>query len=297
MKFFSSGNDLAKEMGISPVTLKATFDAYNNVAQTQNDPFGKKYFDAVPYKMEDSFNVAIVTPVLHYTMGGLHCNTDAQCLSATGAIPGLFACGEVVGGVHGEQRLGGSSLLDCVVFGRVAGRSVSKYLLNEFVSSGGGSGGSASIRLSIAPSNTPVTIDVSVGGAQKSTQSQEPPAHQGSTKEPGDWAVDQPTSRDGKGTPAPSAAPAAPSATPAASNGVKTYTAAEVAKHNNEQDCWVIVNGEVLNVTKFLPDHPGGKKAILLYAGRDASEEFNMLHEKNVVVKYAPDAVIGKFKE
>jgi len=51
-----------------------------------------------------------------------------------------------------------------------------------------------------------------------------------------------------------------------------------------------------LDVTKFLPDHPGGKKAILLYAGKDATEEFNMLHEKNVVVKYAPDAIIGTFK-
>ncbi|CAG8736879.1 3298_t:CDS:2, partial [Dentiscutata heterogama] len=54
-------------------------------------------------------------------------------------------------------------------------------------------------------------------------------------------------------------------------------------------DCWVIVNGEVLNVTNFLPDHPGGKKAILIYAGKDATEEFNMLHDKNVVQKYSPE--------
>lgn len=47
---------------------------------------------------------------------------------------------------------------------------------------------------------------------------------------------------------------------------------------------------------QFLPDHPGGEKAILLYAGRDATEEFNMLHDPKVIPRYAPDAVIGKVK-
>lgn len=58
----------------------------------------------------------------------------------------------------------------------------------------------------------------------------------------------------------------------------------------------MVVNGEVLNVTDFLKDHPGGKKAILLFAGKDASEEFNMLHKPDVVVKYAPQSIIGTLK-
>ncbi len=70
----------------------------------------------------------------------------------------------------------------------------------------------------------------------------------------------------------------------------------EVAKHNKKDDIWVVVEGEVLDVTKFLPDHPGGEKAIILYAGRDATEEFLMLHDKKVIPRYAPDAVIGKVK-
>merc|ERR1712072_283796 len=65
-----------------------------------------------------------------------------------------------------------------------------------------------------------------------------------------------------------------------------TYTLEEVAKHNTATDCWVAVNDEVLDVTEFLSDHPGGKKAIMLFAGKDASEEFNMLHKPDVVHKY-----------
>jgi hypothetical protein len=54
-----------------------------------------------------------------------------------------------------------------------------------------------------------------------------------------------------------------------------------------------VVGGQVLNVTKFLPDHPGGELAILTFAGKDATEEFNMIHPPDVIPKYAPDAIIG----
>lgn len=66
----------------------------------------------------------------------------------------------------------------------------------------------------------------------------------------------------------------------------KTVTAQDVAKHNSEGDIWVIIDGDVYDVTKFLPDHPGGMKAVLIYAGRDATEEFDMLHERKVIQKY-----------
>lgn len=68
----------------------------------------------------------------------------------------------------------------------------------------------------------------------------------------------------------------------------------EVKRHNKKDDCWIVVNGEVLDATSFLNDHPGGAKAILLYAGKDASEEFNMLHKPDVITRYAPEIVLGK---
>ena len=61
---------------------------------------------------------------------------------------------------------------------------------------------------------------------------------------------------------------------------------ADVAKHDKDSDCWVVIDGEVLDVTKFLDDHPGGKKAIMIYAGKDATEEFDMLHDRKVIEKY-----------
>merc|ERR1712190_526631 len=94
----------------------------------------------------------------HYCMGGLEIDTDSAVLStSTGkAIPGLYAAGEVAGGVHGNNRLGGNSLLDCVVFGRVAGQAAAKYILGNDVketsltelSGGGLSGNVESSKLS-----------------------------------------------------------------------------------------------------------------------------------------------------
>merc|ERR1712228_775413 len=77
---------------------------------------------------DEPFFVAIITPVIHYCMGGLQTTVDGECIRGNAALPGLFVAGEAAGGVHGNNRLGGNSLLDCVVFGRVAGRAASTYM-------------------------------------------------------------------------------------------------------------------------------------------------------------------------
>eukprot|EP00949_MAST-11_sp_MAST-11-sp1_P005326 g5326.t1 len=87
---------------------------------------------AVPAELPLSgkYYVAVVQPVLHYTMGGLAVDDDGRVLSDSDgkAVPGLFAAGEIMGGVHGVNRLGGSSLLDCVVFGLASADAAMAYV-------------------------------------------------------------------------------------------------------------------------------------------------------------------------
>merc|ERR1719484_176624 len=84
---------------------------------------------------------------------------------------------------------------------------------------------------------------------------------------------------------------------PKSGGGGGGLTLAEVAKHTSKTDCWVVVAGQVLDVTKFLGEHPGGELAILTFGGKDATEEFNMIHPPDVIPKYAPYAPIGLLGE
>jgi len=259
MKRFDSGEALAKEMGIKPEVLKKTFDDYNTSARTKKDPFGKKFFSEGEWSLNDFFHVAIMTPVLHYTMGGLEIDAESRVLDGSHKpVPGLFAAGEVAGGVHGANRLGGSSLLGCVVFGRVSGDSAAAYLLQQ---------------TSALAAKAGERLGAVAGHVSSSSG--------------------QPATKDAKEEQVTSQA----SSSSAPTNKGSSFTMEEVAKHNKKDDIWVVVDGQVLDVTSFLPDHPGGEKAILLYAGRDATEEFNMLHDPKVIPRYAPDAVIGTLKK
>jgi flavocytochrome c len=317
MKHFATGHDLAKEMGVAPEVLVDTFKRYNEAAAAGKDQYGKRFFAAVPFDIKDSFWVAIVTPVVHYTMGGLEIDDTSAVLTPQGPLPGLFAAGELAGGVHGANRLGGSSLLGCVVYGRVSGNSATRYLLSQ-LSSSQGTAATAAKRVSVLADHLGSSSGVTTTISQSPIQTQ---VH----VEPSQNRVSLHISWDGPASshqqppaiapaPAPTAAPAhapapaavaahapalaaAPAAPATSVDRNKEWTLEEVAKHNKEDDCWVIVNGEVLDVTSFLSEHPGGKKAILLFAGRDATEEFNMLHKPDVVEKYAPECIIGRIKK
>lgn len=152
MKFYKSMKELADEMKIDVKAIEKTFAEHNKIEEQYKkdpeggpydaygggktyDPFGKKFFVNTPLSVDDEFHVAIVRPVVHYTMGGMKVTPDAQAQKESGEIiNGLFGAGEVNGGIHGENRLGGSSLLDCVVYGRVAGRSAAKHLMESNIS-------------------------------------------------------------------------------------------------------------------------------------------------------------------
>merc|ERR1712196_638375 len=174
MKYFETGVDLAKEMGIDVSVLVEEHNKHFEASQKQEkDPdggswpaypsgktwdeasgktgSGKKFYHNIidgSKVASEPFYVAIITPVIHYCMGGLEVDVDSAVLGPTGkAIPGLYAAGEVAGGIHGNNRLGGNSLLDCVVFGRVAGLAAAK------------SGGAKAPAGGAAPAGSGITLE------------------------------------------------------------------------------------------------------------------------------------------
>ncbi|CAI2348209.1 unnamed protein product [Caenorhabditis sp. 36 PRJEB53466] len=125
-KFFAkyeNAGELAKALNVDESVVKATLEEYQKVFKGEiEDPFGKKVFPVAAISPSEPIYAAIVTPAIHYTMGGLKIDERARVLDEQDRpIEKLFAAGEVTGGVHGSNRLAGNSLLECVVFGRIAG--------------------------------------------------------------------------------------------------------------------------------------------------------------------------------
>lgn len=114
--------ELASKLNMDGATLKATIDTWNNAVKTQKDEaFGRESGMEIAFEKSPYFAIEIA-PGVHHTMGGIKINSNAEVVSKDGAvIPGLFAAGEVTGGVHGAERLGGNALADIIVFGRQAG--------------------------------------------------------------------------------------------------------------------------------------------------------------------------------
>jgi flavocytochrome c len=122
---------IANEIGCSTEQVERTLHDYVAAATVGQDAFGKTQFHCVHNTLyvDEEFYVGTVTPVLHYTMGGLSIDIQGQVLGKDGEpIPGLYAVGEVAGGVHGDNRLAGNSLLECVVYGLAASKSMTTIL-------------------------------------------------------------------------------------------------------------------------------------------------------------------------
>lgn len=119
--------DLAKALEIPAEAFAETMKTWNGYVVEKNDPeFGRTSF-ASPLDTAPFYAVK-VTAGIHHTMGGLCIDSNTQVLNTEGAvIPGLFASGEVTGGVHGANRLGGNAVADFVVFGRIAGEQAAAY--------------------------------------------------------------------------------------------------------------------------------------------------------------------------
>ena len=119
--------ELGEAMGVDAAAFAETMDKWNGCVEAKNDPdFGRTSF-ANPLNTAPYYAIK-VTAGVHHTMGGLKINPNTEVLKADGSvIPGLFAAGEVTGGVHGANRLGGNAVADFTVFGRIAGAAASDY--------------------------------------------------------------------------------------------------------------------------------------------------------------------------
>ena len=119
--------ELGEAMGVDAAAFAETMNTWNGYVEAKNDPdFGRTSF-ANPLNTAPYYAVK-VTAGVHHTMGGLKINTNTEVLNENGeVIPGLFAAGEVTGGVHGANRLGGNAVADFTVFGRIAGAAASDY--------------------------------------------------------------------------------------------------------------------------------------------------------------------------
>jgi len=118
---------LAAKIGAEPAALTATIATYNSAVAAKKDAeFGRA---DMPRALSTGPYYAIeVTPAIHHTMGGVKIDTEARVLSTAGApITGLWAAGEVTGGVHGGNRLGGNALADIITFGRIAGTGAAAF--------------------------------------------------------------------------------------------------------------------------------------------------------------------------
>jgi flavocytochrome c len=205
---------IEKTYGIKKFTLESEINSYNKHSINRSDQFGKTNYPATPLDTSGEYYVGLVVPAIHYCMGGVAINKDAQVLNIRKEIiPRLYAAGEVTGGVHGDNRLGGNSLLECVVYGKIAGEQVvdidpsSKTDKKKYITTG------------------PIESDVE---------------H-------------------------------------------LLLTKAIVAKHNKENDAWMIIHGKVYDVTDILSSHPGGKDSMLPYLGKDASEIFDSIHHASAL--------------
>lgn len=117
--------DLAKQIGVDPANLVKSVEAFNASVDGATDEFGRTLFmdklDTAP------FYAGKRVPTVHHTMGGIKITTETRVVDKNGVvIPGLFAAGEVTGGIHGANRLGGNALADVNTFGRIAGAQAAK---------------------------------------------------------------------------------------------------------------------------------------------------------------------------
>jgi len=243
-------NALATQMGIPIVKVQQSLDVKT----------GKVY-------------VAQVTPAAYSCCGGLQTGwkegSEGRVLTTSGSpIAGLYAAGEVTAAPYQKiWSVSGIPLLHCIFSGRMAARAAAADALE---------GKDVPIQEMRDLIISSLTANAK---ASKSGPGNEEPVEE---KKLEDMSKEELLAKvkelQAGGAVVAAAAPAAPAAAPG-------ITMEEVAKHNKKDDAWIILFGEALDVTKWIPIHPGGEQAICAYLGQDATDEWQMIHKPGTVEK------------
>lgn len=127
-----SPRELAEKVGMDMHAFLATLEQYNVAVDKQHDAaFGRQTALRHPIN-QGPFYAIRIAPGVHHTMGGVTVNTNTEVLNVNGeVIQGAYAAGEVVGGIHGGNRIGGNAVADIIIFGTMAGRNAATFARND----------------------------------------------------------------------------------------------------------------------------------------------------------------------
>ena len=277
--------------------LRSTLNAYDSsavdkVCQLTN----KTHFNNAPFldgvekpgSPPPVFYVGRVTPVTHYTMGGVRVDVDGRVVrnaaraARTGqkTVQGLYAAGELIGGVHGKNRLGGNALTECAVFGRRVGMAVP---LEE----GGGVEEASVGEVTVEeipeeiPEEVPEETEEEVEEADEEEADEESELVEEEMEESEMDGEEMEEEMDEEEMEEDETDKDSDSA-----NASATVTRAELALHSTETDCWVALYGEVYDFTDFLEDHPAGTEAITKFAGMDGTAGFDAVHSPGMLDEF-----------
>lgn len=294
-------SDLAEHLEIPEETLTATMQEYQELAASgAADVFGKTVFECVPRNplQDEDFFVGEVTPVLHYVMGGLKINPSGEVLRSDGStIAGLRAIGEVTGGVHGDNRLGGNSLLECAVFGSIVGSRIPVKERHDVV-----------LKHQMIPKvltpRTEFTIDdlsrhnigsdcfVGLEGKVYDLTSfldHHPGGKHSILSLCGTEATEIFLSVHSarilnvveKHIVGLLSEPVKTTSQVAAKLEPRIISRDELSRHNSADDCWVVIHGQVFDLTEFSKSHPGGAYMVQKMAGKDATKSYQVFHSQD----------------
>jgi flavocytochrome c len=314
LKKYHGLDELSESLSISKITLHDSLKKYRLSASRGKDEFGKTVFENIPSEnfAHETFVVGEVTPVLHYCMGGLTIDPEGNVLRNDGDfIDGLYAAGEVTGGVHGNNRLGGNSLLECAVFGGIIGRNIPINHTHQTTSLDDGfSHVNRPVEIvsmkEVAKHHYPGDCWVSLYGIvyDLSSFAEQHPGGTGSILALAGTdgtkvfdAIHSPHMLDilqNRVVGVLDLKSLETADDPSGDESLRDVSLHELKHHSTNNDLWVVIHGIVYDLTSFSHSHPGGAYLIQKLAGKDATDQFQVFHppEKLAIVqKYA----VGRF--